>query len=181
MTTTDRHVRMSAGVIVVLLGLALFGLLAASGCASDLDDAEEMASDATVAQVWFSTWGHALGRPPVVLLDDANDPRCPPGAYWIDDTLKCGYGSYEGAATWKPAAERTVTLSAACPQCLAHELTHAMTDRFGAHDSMYHTEEFMRQSCRALVRHRAITGLDYRSPDCTQMTLDAIAKEEGVK
>lgn len=173
----------------VAFAAAFWGLLVTvawctSGCASDLDDAEIMADEATVALVWRGTWGASpgLGAPPSVTIDQGGDHRCGPAMFWLDDGLGCGSGAFN-------SGEFSVRLARRSPGSLAHELAHAAMNRLARAEnapvlqtwSDGHTTEFFHQVCRAQVRHEKLLGVAFIDPDCTRAAKDEIAKEENVR
>lgn len=175
---------------VALVALALllaFALGLVAGCASDLDDAQAGADDATAALVWHGTWGYGLGAPPRVVYEEPGDPRCgDPRAYWEPRAVGpgvdgCVLGHFDKATG-------LVHLSKDSAVSLSHELAHAAATQFAKRTapifqvwSDNHTAEFSHQVCRALVRHRAISGVDFRRAECPRTEMEAIERDEDVK
>jgi hypothetical protein len=168
---TEKRIRVCLVVLAFLAGLAVMGL--ATGCASDLDDAEDEATEAVALQVWVNTWGYTLGPPPRVVIDPGTDPRCGPGRLWVLD------GCYGGAFYKKTY---TVALPRELPGQLSHELAHAASFRVGGAMERYsddHTPEFHAQVCRAEFQHTQVVGHPILDGDCAPAAVVEFEEEQA--
>jgi hypothetical protein len=156
----------------LLAGMAL-GLCAGSGCASDLDDAETQAADVAALQVWTNTWGHTLGAPPKVVVDDGNDPRCPdPHSIWFEGA--CTGGGFM-------SDEFTIYLPKEWEGSIAHELAHAASKRLGGvfeRWSLAHADGYYEQVCRAEFQYTQVLGRAVVGGDCAPAAVVEREQEE---